>query len=266
MTVVPEIDLPGHTNAALAAYPELNCDGHTTQPYTGIEVGFSSFCPHKEVTYTFLEVVFAQVAALTPGQFVHIGGDEVKTLAADEYAHIVQRAQEIVAAQGKTVVGWHEVAEAKLLPSTVVQFWGITPEAPPVLAAAAAGNRVIMSPANRSYLDMKYDVNSRLGQTWAGHISVEDAYDWDPVTYLAGMPEPAVLGVECPLWTETAMTADDIEYLAFPRLAAIAEVGWSAAQTHDWSAFRLRLATQAPRWDALGVSFHRASGVPWPNP
>jgi hexosaminidase len=264
--VVPEIDLPGHTNAALAAYPELNCDGHPTEPYTGIEVGFSSFCPHKDATYTFLEAVFAQVAALTPGEFVHIGGDEVKTLSGDEYARIVQRAQEIVAAHGKTVVGWHEVAEAKLLPSTVVQFWGITADAPEVLAATAAGNRVIMSPANRSYLDMKYDVHSQLGLSWAGYISVEDAYDWDPVTYLKGMPDRAVLGVECPLWTETVTTVDDIEYLAFPRLAAIAELGWSPVTTHDWDGFRLRLAAQAPRWDALGVSFHRAAGVGWPKP
>jgi hexosaminidase len=258
IVVVPEIDLPGHTNAALAAYPELNCDGHARAPYTGIDVGFSALCPDKEFTYTFLDAVFAELAALTPGEYVHIGGDECPTLPAEEYAAIVQRAQDIVAAHGKTVIGWQEIAAAKLLPSTVVQFWGVTPDAPEVVAA---GNRVIMSPANRTYLDMKYDGDTRLGLSWAGYISVRESYDWDPVTYLDGVQ---VIGVESPLWTETVSTVEDIEYLAFPRLAATAELGWSPAASHDWAAFRQRLAAQAYRWKALGMHFHRASGVDWP--
>src|SRR6185312_8810223 len=130
ITVVPEIDLPGHTNAALASYPELNCSGTAPDLYTGIEVGFSSLCVDSEVTYRFLDDVFGELAKLTPGPYLHIGGDEAKTLGAEDYAKIVERAQDIVAKHGKTVIGWHEVAGARLLDSTIAQFWGTTPDAP----------------------------------------------------------------------------------------------------------------------------------------
>src|SRR5262249_35021649 len=133
ITVVPEIDLPGHTNAALASYPQLAAES-TVERYTGTGVGFSALRPDLEVTYAFLENVLGELAALTPGPYLHIGGDEVETLDPDGYAAIVNRAQDIVAAHGKTVIGWHEIAGAKLAPSTVVQFWGATPEAPEVVA------------------------------------------------------------------------------------------------------------------------------------
>jgi hexosaminidase len=265
ITVVPEIDLPGHTNAALAAYPELNCDGTAPQRYTGIEVGFSALCVDKDVTYRFLDDVFREIAELTPGPYLHIGGDEAKTLAADDYATIVNKAQEIVTAHGKIPMGWHEVAGAKLLPGTVVQFWGTSEQAPEVIAAAAAGNRIVMSPANRAYLDMKYDSGSRVGLSWAGLVSVKDSYDWDPATVLPGLDPATVLGVESPLWTETVRTMRDIEYLAFPRLAATAELGWSPASTHDWAGFQSRLASVALRWQALDVAFYRAPEIDWPD-
>jgi len=263
ITVVPEVDLPGHTTAALASYAELNCDGRAPQRYTGTKVGFSSLCVGKALTYRFLDDVFGELAALTPGPYLHIGGDEAATLTPVDYATIVNRAQEIVSKHGKTAIGWHEVAAATLLPATVSQFWGTTPDAPEVVLAAKNGNKVIMSPANRVYLDMKYESSTLLGLSWAGLIEVEDAYDWDPATYLPGVDEAAVLGVESPLWTETIRSIDDVEQMAFPRLPAIAEVGWSPAQTHDWDAFRERLGAQAPRWVALGVDFHRSKQIPW---
>jgi hexosaminidase len=263
LTVVPEIDLPGHTNAALASYPELNCDGTAPDRYTGIEVGFSSLCVGSEVTYRFLDDVFGELAALTPGPYLHIGGDEAKTLGPEDYATIVERAQEIVARHGKTVVGWHELAAARLLDSTVTQFWGTTPEAPELVAAAKGGTKVIMSPANRAYLDIKYDSGTRLGLSWPGFVEVDDAYDWDPATYLPDLAPDAVLGVEAALWSETISEMDEIEYLAFPRLAVIAELGWSPADTHDWDAFRQRLGAQGPRWTAMGIDFYRSPRVPW---
>jgi hexosaminidase len=263
MTVVPEIDLPGHTNAALASYPELNCDGAAPPRYTGTAVGFSALCAN-DATYRFLDDVFGELAALTPGPYLHVGGDEAAKLSPGDYATIVARAQAAVARHGKVAVGWVDLANAPLGDSTVLQFWRPTPDAPAVIAAAKAGHRVIMSPANRAYLDMKYDAHSRIGLSWAGTISVRAAYDWDPAREVRGVDEPAVLGVEAPLWTETVTTVDDIEYLMFPRLPAIAEIGWSPPATHDWSAFRSRLAAQAPRWQALGIDFARADGVPWP--
>jgi hexosaminidase len=264
VTVVPEIDLPGHTNAALASYPELNCNGVAPPRYTGNLVGFSSLCATNDATYRFLDDVFGELAALTPGPYLHIGGDEASTLSQQNYATIVTRAQEIVARHGKVAVGWHDLANAPLGASTVLQFWRPTSDAEAVIAAANAGHRVIMSPANRAYLDMKYDAHTRIGLSWAGTISVQAAYDWDPARLIRGVDEPAVLGVEAPLWTETVTTVDDIEYMMFPRLAAIAEIGWSPLATHDWSAFRSRLAAQGPRWQALGVDFARADGVAWP--
>ncbi len=264
ITVVPEVDLPGHTNAALASYPELNADGVAPDRYTGIGVGFSSLAVAKEITYRFLDEVFGELAALTPGPYLHIGGDEAKTLGPEDYALIVGRAQEIVASHGKTVIGWHEIAAAKLLPSTVIQYWGVAGDDGGLGPAIAAGNQVIMSPADRTYLDMKYDEDTPWGLSWAGHISTEASYDWDPATYLSGVDEAAVLGVESPLWTETVNTIEQVEYLVMPRLAVTAEIGWASADRHDWVELRERLAAQDAAWTALGIGFYRAREVPWP--
>jgi hexosaminidase len=264
ITVVPEIDMPGHTNAALACYPGLNRTGVAPPPYTGTEVGFSSLSVGKDLTDTFVRQVIGELAALTPGPFIHIGGDEAAVTTATDYAAFIGRVQEIVAASGKAVIGWHEVADASLLPSTVVQFWGTAAGSARVAAAAGNGTKVIMSPANHAYLDMKYHPGTPIGHSWAGYLDVHGAYGWDPGRYLAGVPEAAVLGVEAPLWTETVRTLADIEYLAFPRLPAVAELGWSPAGTHDLAAFTQRLAAQGPRWRAMGVNYHRSQQVPWP--
>ncbi|MGE5826791.1 MAG: beta-N-acetylhexosaminidase [Micromonosporaceae bacterium] len=265
VTVVPEVDLPGHTNAALASYPELTGDGLAPERYTGIDVGFSSLCAEKEITYRFLDDVFGELAELTPGPYLHLGGDEAKTTGAAEYAAMVERAQQIVARHGKTAVGWQEIAAAQLAPDTVVQLWDVGQGVARLATAAGHGTRVILSPADRAYLDMKYDERSRLGLTWAGYVSVADAYAWDPATYLPGVPEAAILGLESPLWTETARGVADLDYLAFPRLAVIAELGWSPARSRDWAQFRQRLAAQGSRWAALGVGFYRSPDVPWPD-
>jgi hexosaminidase len=184
-------------------------------------------------------------------------------MSANDYAAVVTRAQQIVASHGKTAVGWHELADVAVPATTVLQYWGTASRARAVAAAVQAGNRVIMSPANHTYLDQRYAWRGGLGRRWAGPISAESAYAWDPASTLAGVGEQAVLGVEAPLWTECVTTVDDVEYLMFPRLAAIAEIGWSPQSTHDWSAFRHRLGAQGPRWEALGVNFARTPGVPW---
>ncbi|NUS05432.1 MAG: family 20 glycosylhydrolase, partial [Nonomuraea sp.] len=103
----------------------------------------------------------------------------------------------------------------------------------------------------------------RLGQTWAGLIEVEDAYDWDPGAYLRRLPAEQVLGVEAPLWTETIRTSADLEYMAFPRLPALAELGWSPYTTHDWTAFRERLGAQGPRWRTMGLGHHPSTQIAW---
>jgi hexosaminidase len=256
--VVPEIDMPGHTNAALASYAELNCNGQAPAPFTGTDVGFSSLCVEEEVTYRFIDDVVGEIAALTPGPYFHMGGDEVKTLKPEQYRAFVERVQKIVQKHGKEAIGWDEIAPATLLPTTIVQHW--RPDAAKEDLARAP--RLIMSPADRSYLDMKYDADTALGLRWAGLVPVKTAYDWDP-SALAGDRPDAVLGVEAPLWSETLATMRDAEFMAMPRLAVIAELGWSARADHDWDRFRARLGAQGPRWTALGINFYRAPDIAW---
>ncbi|MFG2953359.1 beta-N-acetylhexosaminidase [Streptomyces sp. NPDC048291] len=270
LEVVPEIDMPGHTNAALASYAELNCDGTAPPLYTGTEVGFSSLCVGKRVTYDFVADVIRELAALTPGRYLHIGGDEAHSTAHADYVAFMDRVQPIVAKYGKTVIGWHQLTGAHPAPGALAQYWGLddtgADEKAQVVDAARHGTGLILSPADRVYLDMKYTEDTPLGQDWAGLVEVRRSYDWDPGTYLAGAPASAVRGVEAPLWTETVVTDADIDYMAFPRLPGVAELGWSPAATHSWDAYRVRLAAQAPRWDALGIPYYHSPQVPWPAP
>jgi len=262
--VVPEIDMPGHTNAALSSYAELNCDGVAPPLYTGIEVGFSSLCIDKEITYRFVEDVLTELAELTPGEYLHIGGDEAHATTEPDYVKFFQRVLPIAESLGKKVTGWHEFLKATPATSALPQFWGTTNSNALVRDAAARGNKILLSPANKTYLDMKYDENTPLGLSWAGYIEVDEAYGWNPGDYLQGVPESAVLGVEAPLWAETLENSDHIEFMAFPRLPAVAELAWSPWATHDWESFRTRLAAQAPRWEQLGIDFYRSPQIDWP--
>ncbi|MEU6772744.1 beta-N-acetylhexosaminidase [Streptomyces sp. NPDC046759] len=268
LEVVPEIDMPGHTNAALASYAELNCNGVAPPLYTGTDVGFSSLCVPKDVTYTFVDDVVRELAALTPGRYLHIGGDEAHSTSHTDYVTFMDRVQPIVAQYGKTVIGWHQLTGAHPAAGALAQYWGLdstsAAEKAQVARAAQNGTGLILSPADRIYLDMKYTKDTKLGLDWAGLVEVERSYDWDPGAYLPGAPASAVRGVEAPLWSETLKNSADIEYMAFPRLAGAAELGWSPAATHDWNAYKVRLAAQGPRWDALGISYYRSPQVPWP--
>jgi hexosaminidase len=257
--IVPEIDMPGHTNALLASYPELNCDGVAPPLYTGIEVGFSSLCIGQEATYRFVDDALRELASLTPGPYLHIGGDETQATSEADYRSFVERVQSIVESHGKRMIGWEEIARAKLHPISVAQHWSSEWAA----RAVEQGLRVILSPATHAYLDMQYDPGTPMGLHWAGYIEVQDAYDWDPATQVPGITEKDVMGVEAPLWTETVRTLADIDFMAFPRLAGIAEVGWSAADAHDWSDFRVRLAGHGPRLSAMGVNFYRSPQIDW---
>lgn len=263
VTIVPEIDGPGHTNAALTSYARLNCDGVAPPPYTGTDGGFSSLCVHKDVTYRFEQDVLAEVAALTPGPYLHVGGDEARSTSAADYATFGHRVLPIVSGVGKVAIGWHDIAKVDPPTSVVPEFWGTTGTDAPTAAAAARGNKIIMAPATKAYLDMKYTAATTLGQDWAALVEVQDAYGWDPATFLQGVGESSVLGVEAPLWSETLVTMANIEYMAFPRLPAIAELGWSPESTHDWSSFAVRLGAQGPRWTREKVNFYASPQVPW---
>jgi hexosaminidase len=258
ITVVPEIDMPSHINAALASYPELNCNGVAPALYTGIEVGFSSFCVDKEITYKFIDDVVRELAEMTPAPYIHIGGDEVKTLTPAQYAAFVERVQGIVESHGKTAIGWDEVVHARLRPATIVQYWR-----PDASIKPAPETKLILSPANKIYLDMKYDNATVLGLNWAGNVDVPVAYEWNPSTLLPGVQERAIMGIEAPIWSETVTSLSDLEFLAFPRLPEVAEVAWSPQSARSWRDIRNRLAAQAPRWSALGINAYWSPKITW---
>ena len=263
ITVVPEIDMPGHTNAALASYAELNCGGVAATVYTGTRVGFSSLCSDKEITYTFVEDVIRELAKLTPGPYIHIGGDEASSTKAEDFIQFIERVQSIVQSFGKQMIGWEEIGRAKLSNSSIIQFWGSSED----LQLTRQNAKVIVSLASKTYVDMKYTATTPLGQDWAGTIEVSDAYNWDPVTLVEGLPESAILGLEAPLWTETIQTIDQIEYMAFPRVVGYAEIGWSPNAGRNWDEYQIRLGTHGPRLSWMGVDFYPSPQVPWlPSP
>ncbi|GAA1900862.1 beta-N-acetylhexosaminidase [Lapillicoccus jejuensis] len=266
ITLVPQIDLPGHTNAALASYAQLNCDGVAPPRYTGTDVGFSSLCASKPVTYRFLDDVLSEISALTPGRYVSIGGDEAHSTTAADYTKMVDAAQRILHRNGKQMWGWHQTAAADPARGSVAAYWGTAgSDADIALAqeAAAKGERLVMAPADHAYLDMKYDASTPYGQDWAGLVSVTDSYTWDPATLVPGVPDSSIAGVLAPVWTETLPSIGPVEYMAFPRLAGIAQLGWSTQRSHDLEAYLVQLAAQAPRWEAAGVRFYRAPEVAW---
>ncbi|MFE0423246.1 beta-N-acetylhexosaminidase [Streptomyces sp. NPDC058953] len=268
MDVIPEIDFPGHTAAALASYPELNCNGVAGPVYTGTDVGFSSLCVGKPVTYDFVDDVIGEIAALTPGDYIHIGGDEADSTEEKDYRVFMDRAREAVARHGKKPIAWHQIAGAEVDRDVIAQYWGYgetkKEEREQVADAVKKGARLILSPADRIYLDMQYTITHPLGLSWAGRVEVDQAYDWDPGTYFAdeGVPEDAVIGIEAPLWTETLSTSAELEQMAFPRLLGAAEKGWSRGDI-GWEEYEPRLAAQAGRLAALGIAYHPSPAVDW---
>ncbi|MEJ1156164.1 family 20 glycosylhydrolase [Microbacterium marmarense] len=291
MTVVPEVDVPGHTHAVGLAYPELveepvlsehihevvhEYGGSLPQsgtPYDGLAVGFSSLKIHDEKTYDFLADVFGELAGMTPGPYLHLGGDEALGTEPADFAEFIRRASELIADLDKIPVAWHEAgAAAGLHDSTVGQYWGfVTPidgMDDKARAFARNGAQLILSPADAIYLDMKPTADASLGLTWAnGPTSVERAYSWEPATVIAGITDADILGVEAPLWTETVRDLDAIDALAFPRIAAAAEAAWSPPTGHSklrtWDSFRARVGRLGPLWTSQGIRFSASEEIDW---
>jgi hexosaminidase len=256
IVIVPEIDMPGHTNAALASVPDLNCEGVAPALYIGTDVGFSSLCVGKEATYRFIDDVLGELAAMTPGPYLHIGGDEAHSTSEADYQSFIERVQSIVEGHGKRMVGWEEIARADLHPHSIAQHWSSD-----LAARATAGCQVILSPTSRAYLDMQYDSTTRLGH-WAGYIELRTPR-LGAAAQVPGVAEKDILGLEAPLWTETVRTLADIDYMVFPRLSAIAELGWSAREARSWPDFRQRLAGHGPRLSAMGIDFYHSPQIDW---
>jgi len=261
VTVIPEIDMPGHTNAALASYAELNANGKVPSLYTGTRVGFSTLATDKEITYKFVDDVVRELAAITPGEYIHIGGDESDATKKKDYIKFVNRVQEIVTAHGKKMIGWADISAAKLNENTLAQFWHTRTKT--ALDAVKQNAKIIMSPATRAYNDMQYDSLCPLGLHWAGYLEVDKAYDWTLETIVEGISKENIVGIEAPLWSETVETIDDIEYLVFPRLVGYAELGWSNHADKSWDEYKVRLGKQKTRFEHMGINYYPSPLVPW---
>jgi hexosaminidase len=247
ITVIPELDVPGHTNAVLVAYPELGPTGTAPPPEFGIHSPGVWINVSDPAVMAFLDDVVGELAAITPGPYIHLGADEVQGMPHEYYAAFVRAAAEIVTRHGKTLIGWEEMAAVELPEGVIVQFW-----TDPKLRdkAVEQGATLIMSPAPHTYLDQKYDDSTELGLSWAGNVEVRDAYEWDP---------GEALGVEAALWTETVEDFDAISYMSLPRLPAVAEVAWS--RERDFDDFARRLAAHGAQWEAEGLNFHRSPEI-----
>jgi hexosaminidase len=262
ITIIPEIDMPGHTNAALASYPELNCNEKDKEPklYTGIEVGFSTLCTKNEKVYEFVNDVLTELAAITPGPYLHIGGDESHATKKEEYIPFINRVQAMVKKLGKQVIGWDEIALSTLQPQSIAQYWADSANSK---NAVKQGAKIIMSPATRAYMDMQYDSTTRLGLHWAAYIEVDQAYNWNPATLVKGIERKDIVGLVAPLWTQTIENMNDIEYMVFPRLPGYAEIGWSPSSGRTWDEYKIRLGNHAAQMKAMDIDFYRSKLVEW---
>lgn len=285
VTVIPEIELPGHASAALAAYPELGCTAGPFQVAQTWGIFDDIFCP-KEETFEFLQNVLLEVMDLFPGEYIHIGGDETpkrrwseSPLArevmtredlADVHAlqsYFIRRIERFVNAHGRRIIGWDEIVEGGLSPTATVMYWrdradagvGVHLDEDPMRLATRQGNDVIMTPAGRFYLD-SYQVNptEHEGQPLAiGHLAtLEDVYAYDPVPADLS-PEQArhIIGAQGNVWTEYMKTSDQVEYMVFPRALAVAEVAWSPKASRDWASFLARVRVNMKMLDEQNVRY-----------
>ncbi|WP_182113233.1 MULTISPECIES: family 20 glycosylhydrolase [unclassified Actinotalea] len=286
VTVVPEVDVPGHVNAALHALGALNPGGEPAAAYTGTDVGIGRLRADLPATGPFLHDVLGDVAAMTPGPWVHVGADAARGMDPGEYRALVRAAVGEVAAAGKGVVGRQRMSRAlgpdptgaagsadvdhaleDALAGAVLQYWDEREGPEEVAHAARLGARVVLSPATRVGLDAGYDDGdgdaTPGGGDRAGHIDVRDSYDWEPADVLPGVPAGRVLGVEAVLWTHGVRTREDLFLLLLPRLAAVAEVAWSPAERRGWDGFARRLPRLGRRWDARELPWYRSPQVDW---
>ncbi|MFI1095104.1 beta-N-acetylhexosaminidase [Streptomyces sp. NPDC020917] len=287
ITVVPEIDIPGHSQAAIAAYPDLgNSDVVDTAalpvlPSWGVNPNV--LAPTDEVL-RFYENVFTEVLDLFPGEFVHVGGDEcpkeqwrdsataqtrIKELDLEDedelQSWIIRHFDRWLADRGRRLIGWDEILEGGLAPGAAVSSWrGFAGG----IAAAKSGHDVVMCPESHVYLDWRQSDSPDEPVPIAHVRTLEDVYRFEPVpAALTGEEARRVIGTQANLWTEVLDSARVVDYMAFPRLAAFAEVAWSelpAPAERDWAGFEARMATHYARLDALGVEYRRPQGpLPW---
>jgi hexosaminidase len=276
VNVVPEIEMPGHAQAAIAAYPELGVTGDTVRVWTRWGVTKTILNP-EESTVRFMQDVLAEVLELFPSTFIHVGGDEapkdqwegsprVQTLIKqrglkDEHemqSWFIKQMDAWLAARGRRLIGWDEILEGGLAPNATVMSWRGTDGG---IAAARAGHDVVMAPTRYTYFD-SYQTEDREKDRREplainNYLPLDRAYSFDPLEGLEQQHWPRVLGAQGQLWTEYIPDARNLEYKAYPRATALSEVVWSTPERRDYGDFIARLAEHQRRLDALGVNHRR---------
>lgn len=275
VTVLPEIEMPGHAYAALAAYPQLSCTGGPFEITSKPGVYEDVFCAGNEETFTFLQDVLAEVCDLFPSAYIHVGGDECpkkrwqacpKCQArmqaeglADEHAlqsYFIHRMEKFLNARGKRLIGWDEILEGGLAPDATVMSWRGTKGG---VQAAREGHDVIMCPSSHCYFDFRQsDQPGERGADWGPPVDLAKVYSYEPMPEELSEAEARhVLGAQANVWTERIHTPADVEYMVYPRACALAEVLWTNPPRRSWDDFQRRLPDHLKRLDALDVNYRR---------
>jgi hexosaminidase len=271
ITIIPEIEMPGHSQAAIAAYPELGCTGKQIAVATKWGVFEEIYCP-KESTFKFLEDVIDEVAELFPGKYIHIGGDEAPKTRWKECAHcqklikkeglkdehelqnyFITRMEKYINSKGKQIIGWDEILEGGLAPNATVMSWRGTNGA---VEAAKQKHNVILTPNSHCYFDHYQSDNENEPLAIGGFLPLEKVYSFNPIPEeLTKEESKYVLGAQGNVWTEYMQTNEKVEYMAFPRAIALAEVVWSSSNNKNYNDFVNRLAYFQKRLDLLSVNY-----------
>jgi hexosaminidase len=271
VTVVPEIEMPGHAKAALAAYPELACTPGPFDVRTTWGVDDDVFCPH-EATFTFLEDVLTEVIELFPSRYIHIGGDEVPKTRwkaspvaqeiirrenlkdeAELQSWFIRRFDRFLVSKGRRLIGWDEILEGGLAPEATVMSWRGTSGG---IAAAREGHDVVMSPNSPLYFD-HYQSDAKFEPLAIGGFNpLQQVYSYEPVPdSLTADQAKHILGAQANMWTEYLKTPEAVEYMVWPRALALAELTWSSKEARDWQSFQARLPQALRSLGRLGVAY-----------
>jgi hexosaminidase len=278
VTIIPEIEMPGHTSEVFAAYPEFSCTGEKTTVQTGSYwPNTDIFCAGKDETFNFIDNVLDEVMELFPSEYIHIGGDEADKTAwkscpscqarirkeglsgVDELqGYFVNRIEKYINSKGRKMIGWDEILEGGLAPEATIMSWrgfegGVE--------AARQGHQVVMCPGSHCYFDHYQADPDFQPQAFSGLTTLKKVYSFRPVpSGLNQEEQKLVLGGQGNLWTEYISTTSYAEYMALPRMTALAEVLWSPENKLDWDDFKNRMLTQFARFDGMSVNYCQGSG------
>ena len=271
VTIIPEIEMPGHSQAAIAAYPALGCTGEQVEVATKWGVFDEVYCP-KESTFKFLEDVIDEVVALFPGKYIHIGGDEAPKTNWKKCAHcqrlikekglkdehglqsyFIARMEKYINTKGKQIIGWDEILEGGLAPNATVMSWRGTSGA---IQAAKEGHDVILTPGSHCYFDHYQSDNENEPLAIGGFLPLEKVFHFNPIPEeLSDQEASYVLGAQGNVWTEYMQTEKQVEYMVFPRVVALSEVVWSSPENKNYTDFINRLEQYQKRLDLLDVNY-----------